>query len=57
MTDAIVEIQGVEVEYGARTILRIDRLAVRRGETLAIAYACSAALRAMGNSGIAFFSS
>jgi molybdopterin-binding protein len=36
VTDAIVEIQGVEVEYGARTILRIDRLVVRRGETLAI---------------------
>ena len=36
MSDAIVVIHGVEVQYGARTILSIDRLAVRRREILAI---------------------
>ena len=36
MSGAILEIDGVTVAHGARAVLQIDRLAVRRGEILAI---------------------
>ena len=36
MTGAILEIGGVTVAHGGRAVLQIDRLAVRRGEILAI---------------------
>jgi molybdopterin-binding protein len=36
VSDAILAAHDVTVEYAARTILKIDRLAVRRGETLAL---------------------
>ncbi len=36
MSDAVLEARGVAVAYGARTVLDVDELAVRRGETLAL---------------------
>ena len=35
MSDAILEARGVSVQYGPRTVLEVEELAVRRGETLA----------------------
>jgi tungstate transport system ATP-binding protein len=36
VSDAILEARGVSVRYGTRTVLEVDELAVRRGETLAL---------------------
>jgi molybdopterin-binding protein len=36
VSDAILEAHGVTVRYGSRTVLDVDRLGVRRGETLAL---------------------
>lgn len=36
MSDAILEAGGLTVQHGPRTVLQIDRLALRRGETLAL---------------------
>ena len=36
MSDAVLEAQGVAVRYVLRTVLEVDHLAVRRGETLAL---------------------
>jgi molybdopterin-binding protein len=36
VSDAILEAHGVRVRYGPRTVLEVDQLVVRRGETLAL---------------------
>jgi tungstate transport system ATP-binding protein len=36
VSDAILEAHGLTVRYGSRTVLDVDHLAVRRGETLAL---------------------
>jgi tungstate transport system ATP-binding protein len=36
VSDAVLEVRGLTVRYGTRTVLEVDELAVRRGETLAL---------------------
>ena len=36
MTDALYQLESIQHRYGERTVLDLDRLEVRRGETLAI---------------------
>jgi tungstate transport system ATP-binding protein len=36
VSDALLEAEGIIVRHGARTVLEVPRLAVRRGETLAL---------------------